>query len=220
MLPGKGRPVAGIDRAVYHRAWRYGVVRAHVTEVARALGAVRHLHVKGIRNAIAPPFLGPEEEGLLLVVVVHVRDVYRSTDGVAEIVLLIWRNDAGAAGANAVEVVLRVEEVVAHKLISVAVECARAALGFDFDGTGSVATILRAVVRSQHFELCDGIDAGIDVQRTVAAVIHVVAAIEFPVVVLDAATIHRERDTAVDTDCSFFLAGLVAHAGNQGNQSW
>ncbi len=192
------------------------VVRTNIAEVARTLGAVRYLHVEGVGNTIAPPFLRPEEKCLFLFLVVNAGDIYRTADGIAKIVLLIWWDHAGATGGNAVEVVLSVEQVVAHELIGVAVECAGAALGFDFDGTGSIAAILRAVVRGQHFELCDGIDAGVNVQRAVAAVIHVVAAIEFPVVVLDAAAVHGETDAAIDTDRSFVLSSLVAHAGDQG----
>ena len=92
------------------------------------------------------------------------------------------------------------------------------ALGFDFDRAGAVAAILRAVVRSQNLEFGDGINAGIDVQRAVAAVVHVVAAVEFPVVVLGAAAVHAESDAAVDADLRLVHSGLVAHAGDEGHQ--
>ena len=64
----------------------------------------------------------------------------------------------------------------------------------------------------------DGFQAGIDVQRAVAAVIHVVAAIEFPVVVLGAAAIDAEGHAAVDADRAFVLTGLIADARDQGDQ--
>ena len=59
------------------------------------------------------------------------------------------------------------------------------------------------------------VQAGIDVQRGVAAVVHVVAAIEFPVVVLGAAAVDAVGDVAVDADLAFILAGLIVDAGHQ-----
>ncbi len=76
---------------------------------------------------------------------------------------------------------------------------------------------MRAVIGRQHLEFCDRVEAGIDIQRIVAAIIHVVAAIEFPVVVLDAAAINAEDYFAVDSDRTFVLTRLIAYAWNQGD---
>ncbi len=97
-------------------------------------------------------------------------------------------------------------------------ECLRSALGLDFDRSRTVAAILRAVIRGQNFELRNRVNAGINVQRAVAAVIHVVAAVQFPVVVLGAAAVHAERNAAVDADLRLILSRLVAYAGDQRDQ--
>ncbi len=93
-----------------------------------------------------------------------------------------------------------------------------AGLGLDFHRARPVAAVLGAVIRGQHFEFGDGLQAGIDVQRAVAAVIHVVAAVQFPVVVLHTAAVDAEAYVAVDADRAFILAGLIAYAGDQRDQ--
>ncbi len=160
----------------------------------------------------------PEEEGLLFFLVVQSGNEYWTADRVSEIVLLIWSNNAGAARFSAVEVVLRVEHVVAHKLVGIAVERLRSALRFNFDCTRSVAAVLRAVVRSENLELGDRVDTGIHVQRAVAAVVHVVPAIEFPVVVFGAAAVHAESDAAIDADRRLVHPGLIAHARDEADE--
>ena len=180
--------------------------------------AVRHRHVITSRKPIFAPLLRPEEESLLLVLVVDSGDVHRAAEGITVVVLLVGRSDARAAGVCAVEVILRVEEVVAHKLVGIAVELIRPALGFNLDRAGTVAAVLGAIVRGEYFELSNGVDAGIDVQRAVAAVVHVVAAVEFPVVVLGATAIHAKGDAAVDADLRLIHSGLVAHARDQAHQ--
>jgi len=49
-----------------------------------------------------------------------------------------------------------------------------------------------------------------NVQRVVAAVVHVVAAVHFPVVVFVAATIDAVHHVAVDTDGAF-VPGLIGY---------
>src|SRR2546427_2785901 len=78
--------------------------------------------------------------------------------------------------------------------------------------------ILRAIVRSEHLEFGNSFQAGIDVERVVAAVIHVVAAVQFPIVVLHAATVDAEADIAVNSNGPFVLASLVTYARNQRHQ--
>ena len=86
----------------------------------------------------------------------------------------------------------RIEHVVADKFVGVAVELIGARLGLHFDRAGTVLAVLCAVVGSENFEFADGVDAGSHVQRAIAAVVEVVAAIEFPVVVFDAAAVDAE----------------------------
>ena len=88
-------------------------------------------------------------------------------------------------------------------------------LGLHFDRAGTVLAILCAVVGSENFEFADGVDAGSHVQRAVAAVVEVIAAIEFPVVVLDAAAVDAELSICSNADPTFVGARLVADAGNE-----
>ena len=90
-----------------------------------------------------------------------------------------------------------VEGVVAHKFVSIAVKLPWCPTWFRLHCTGAVAAILSAVIRGQDLEFRDGIDAGIDVQRCVAAVVHVVAAVQFPVVVLGASAVNAVSNVAV-----------------------
>src|SRR5947209_11305540 len=135
------------------------------------------------------------------------RDEDRSADGVSEIVLLVgslWRSRIGTLFPRAC-----IEEFVAQIFKGAAVECAGAGLGLDFDGAGPVAAVLRAVVGGEHLKFGDCFWVGIYVQRGVAAVVHVVAAIEFPVVVFGATAVHGVRDVAINSDLGIVLAGLA-----------
>src|SRR6266571_4185431 len=112
----------------------------------------------------------------------------------------------------------RVEDFVAQVLESTAVEGSTAGFGLDFYGTGAVAAILRAIVGSEDLKLGNGFRVGVNVQRSIAAVVHVIATIEFPVVVLRAATVHAVSNVAIDADGAFVLAGLVYDARREINE--
>src|SRR5207302_9752413 len=58
----------------------------------------------------------------------------------------------------------------------------------------------------------------IDVEGGIAAVIHVVATIELPVVVLGAAAVHAVSDVAIDADLAFIRAGLVDDSRSQSDE--
>src|SRR6202007_2451701 len=58
------------------------------------------------------------------------------------------------------------------------------------------------------------INARINIQRSIAAVIHVVAAIELPVVVFRAAPVEAEGNATIDADLPFVLPRLVANTGD------
>jgi len=106
---------------------------------------------------------------------------------------------------------MALKEIVAEILEGAAVELAGAGLGLDFDGAGAVAAVLRAVVGGEDFEFGDSFEVGIDVEGGVTAVIHVVAAVELPVVVLGAAAVHAVGDVAGHADQTFIGAGLADH---------
>src|SRR6266566_1447353 len=97
-------------------------------------------------------------------------------------------------------------------------ERAGARLGFDFHGAGAISAILCAIVGSEDFEFGDGLRIRIHVQGSVASIIHVVAAIKLPVVVLGAAPIHAIGHVAVDADLGVVLTRLADHAGRQINE--
>ncbi len=133
-----------------------------------------------------------------------------AADGVAEVVLFVGSlllRDISALFPR-----LGVEEFVAEIFEPAAMEGAGAGLGFDFDGAGAVAAVLRAVVRGEDFKFGDGFRVWINVERRVGAVVHVVAAVEFPVVVLGAAAVHGVGDVAVNADFCVVLSGLADNA--------
>src|ERR1035438_252804 len=185
--------------------------RAKIGKISGALSGGWNVLTDGVRVLLSAPFLGPEEKGLLLLGIVVVRNVNRTTDGVTEIVLLIRR--VGVARFAAGLPRFGVKEIIAQIFKSAAVEGTAAGLGLDFDGAGTVAAVLRAVGGGQDFKFGDRFEVGIDVQRGIAAIVHVVPAVEFPVVVLGAAAVHAKRDVAIDPDGAFVLVGLAHHTG-------
>ena len=135
----------------------------------------------------------------------------RAAEGVAEIVFLVL----GGVGRALIEIATVVENVVAVEFVDIPVKTAGAGFDFRFHSAGGVATILGSVVGSQHADFSDGINARIDVERVVAAVVHIVAAVHFPVVVFAAAAIDAVDHVAQNADGAFVLSGLVVHAGSE-----
>src|SRR5271167_2589819 len=88
-------------------------------------------------------------------------------------------------------------------------EGAAARFGFHFHSPRSIAAVLRTVIRGQNLDLGDGFGVWIDVQRRVAAVIHVVAAIHLPVVVLRAPAVNCVGYVAVHTNLALIRTGLA-----------
>src|SRR5438034_11100913 len=111
---------------------------------------------------IPPRFVGKEEESLLLIGIVMVRNENGTADGVAKIMFFV-RRFLGSR-ISAISPVLGIEELVAEILKGAAMERCAAGFGLDFDGAGTVAAILRAIVRSEDFEFRDSFGVGIDVQ--------------------------------------------------------
>src|SRR5271170_3036183 len=97
-------------------------------------------------------------------------------------------------------------------------ETAGARLGLDFNRAGTIAAVLRAVVGGKHLEFGDGVNAGINVQRGVAAVVHGIAAVHLPVVIFGSATIYAKGNIAGNADPGFILSRLIADAGYQGDE--
>ena len=84
------------------------------------------LKVLGTRSK--PPLLGPEEKCLALLRVVVARNIYRPAKRVAEVVLLV-----GRGRGCLIEVISRIEDVVAIEFVDVAVEAAGSGLQLRFD---------------------------------------------------------------------------------------
>src|SRR5438128_610287 len=120
--------------------------RAYIGEISRALGVRRNVRRRRgcMRVLFAAPFFGEEEEGFLFVGIVVIRNVDRSTDGIAEVVFLIRR--LMSRGVGAFFPGFRVEEIVAQVFEGAAVERSRAGFGFDFHRARTVAAVLRAIV--------------------------------------------------------------------------
>src|SRR5271157_899648 len=164
-----------------------GALRPGATGTARAghqaaLGARRYGSVVRLSDMIAPPFLREEKESLGPIPVVVPRDKYGTADRVAPIVLLVRRHVRQ-------EVIASVKCVVADKLVRVAVECTRAGLGLNLDRARTIAAVLRSVIRTEDADFGDRIQTRESHQRGVAAIVHVIAAVDFPVVVFGAAPI-------------------------------
>src|SRR6202044_795305 len=150
------------------------------------------------------------KECFLLVDVVMAGNKYGAADGATEIVLLISGNRSCAKLGG-------VEGVVADEFVQVAMERTGARLGFDFYGSRTVAAVLRAEIRSQHFHFGNRVNARVNIQRGVAAVVLGIASIPFEVVVFRAATVDAVgyRNSAGP---ALVLAGLVGHSRRQRNQ--
>src|ERR1700687_2639674 len=83
-----------------------------------------------------------------------------------------------------------VEHFIATVVESASVEGTAPRFGLHFDGARAVATVLSPIGGGKDLEFGDGFRVWIDVESGVRTVIHVVAAVELPVVVLGAATVH------------------------------
>ena len=147
----------------------------------------------------------------MFVLVVNAGDKHRPADGVSKIIFLVWRHGRLRESDG-------VKSIIANKLVGIAVKLAGAGFGFNLDRTRSAAAILRTIIGGQHLEFSDSIQAGINVQRSVAAVIHVVAAVQFPVVVFGASAVDAERNVAAHTDSGIILARLITDARYQCDQ--
>ena len=161
------------------------------------------------------PLLGEEEEGFFLVVVVVVGNVNGSTESVTVVVLLVRR--PGVFG-RVVKEIVGVKEVVAGVFEGTAMETRGSALGLDFNGAGAVSSVLSSIIGGQHPKFGDGLGIGINVECAIAPVIHVVAAVDLPVVIFGAPAVHAVGHAAIDPDPAFILACLADDAGSKINE--
>ena len=103
-----------IDRTIGKRTRR--LIGTQVVEIAIAFRVRGHRRVKHLAgNALDPPLLGPEEERLLLVGVVVIRNKDRPAYRVSVIVLVVLRH-------SALEIVSGIERCVANELVGITVE--------------------------------------------------------------------------------------------------
>src|SRR5450432_712319 len=205
------RAIKNGDHRTRRCRWAYLLGPVKAAKVPAALGGGRNSNVEWVRNSFLAPFLGPEKESLLLRFVVHAWDVDRPSNRVSEVVLLV----AGLGIGFPIEIIAGVELVVAHELVSVSVELVGARFGLNFYCSRTAASILGAVIRGENFKLADGVEAGIHVERGVAPVIHVVAAIQFPIVIFGAAAIDAIADIPGHPHGALILPGLTAHTRDE-----
>src|ERR1700744_3654503 len=111
------------------------------------------------------PFLRVEEKGLGRGRLVELGDEDRAAYGKSVIVFLVGRS-------RCLKVVPGVEVVIAEKLEQIPVKMFGARLGLREHRTRSVAAVLRSIIGGKHLSLGNGIDVGINVERSIAAVIH------------------------------------------------
>ena len=137
-------------------------------------------------------------------------DVNRAAQRVTEIILLVFRSRT-----RPIKIILCVEKIIAHELVHVSVKGVRSGLELRLHRSGGISSVFRAVVGGQNADFGNGVDAGENVQRVVAAVVHVIAAVHFPVVVFSTASVHRKDCVAGDPHGSFILSGLVVHSRGQ-----
>ena len=186
---------------------------AKIREVSATFRNRRYVLQNRRRVFLTAPLLRPEEERLIAIRIVVMGNENGAADGVAEVMLLVRR--LRFRRIRTLFPGTRVEDVVAQIFERAAVEALASRLGFDFDRARTVTAILRTVVRRQDLEFGDRFDVRINVQRCVAAVIHVVAAVELPVVVFGAAAVNAVLHVAVDADRAFILVRLAHNAGCQ-----
>ena len=173
--------------------------RRRLVRQARArLGNVRRidgvLHVgAGAGQDLAPLFV-VEEERLLLVGVVHVRDIERPADVVAEDVVVGRRARSRRSRADLVEEGVGVVVGGAVELPRLAMELLRAALERKAHGGARRNTVVRWIVRCQHVELGDGVLRRHDVHAAGAAAIVSLAAVDQPDVVALAQAVDAQRE--------------------------
>ncbi len=93
-----------------------------------------------------------------------------------------------------IEIIARVEEFIADKIVKVSMQSAGPGFRGHLHGTGCCPPILSSVIRSQHFHFLDRIQAGIHHQSAGCAIqpgIQHVAAVHLEGVVLDPAAVDR-----------------------------
>lgn len=96
------------------------------------------------------------------------------------------------------EEVAGVEIFIAEEFEEITVEVETAGFCNRLNRGGAITAVLRAIVGSQHCDAGARIDIRAGVQRSVAAVIPLVAANEFPVVALRAATVPAAGGAPID----------------------
>ena len=153
-----------------HRAGSTRILSARVCQigigkVASPFRGRRHIRRQALVLHHPPELLRVEEERLVPAVV-EMRYHHRSAHGKAEVVVA-ERGCRGNGRGQFVEVVVRVEHVVAEELVRSAVEVVGARFGHHVDLPAGAPAILRLVGAAQGHELRDGIHAGMRQSRHV-----------------------------------------------------
>ena len=138
-----------------------GVDRTYVAEVSLTLCERRHTAIE-VRLLVGggrfvTELFRPEKECLVLFSVIHVWNEYRSTNRESEIIPSVERS-----AFCLIEIVARVEFLVAQKFIAIAVPLRATTLRSHENRPGSCSPVHGAVVGSKHFYFLNRIKAGID----------------------------------------------------------
>ena len=163
-----GPCVGGLAHGHRTRRARISSTRVCKVRVGKdAIPFIRRRHIR--RQALVlhhPPALLRVEEERLVPAVVVMRYHHRSAHGKAEVVVT-QRGSRGNGRGQFVEVVVRVEHVVAEVLVRSAVEGVGARFGHHIDLPAGAPAILCLVGAAQGHKLRDGVHAGIRQRRHV-----------------------------------------------------
>src|SRR3954470_1409322 len=91
-----------------------------------------------------------------------------------------------------IEVAVRVQSIVAEELIRGTVEVARAGAGDHVDLSAGTPAIFRPISAALYLEFLDGIYTGRVQQAEVSSAIHVVGAVERPIILRKSVAVYRE----------------------------
>ena len=151
-----------------------------------------------------------EEEEQLAAIAVEAGQDHRPADVVAEVVEAV---DGLRSIQLVVEPLVGVEGLVTLRVEPAATELAAAALGDHVDGAAGTAAVLGLVVRRQHLDLGDRIEAGREERSGVGSRVEVGDAVVREVDRVDAAAVDGQPAEVVPAGC--LAIGGVDHARHQ-----
>src|ERR1035438_2828226 len=125
---------------------------ADVVEIPLAVCHRWRGSMKSLRYILFTPLLRPEEKRMVL--------PDRTAQVVPKVVLLVRRRRW-----KLIKIIARVEHVIAQKFVGSAMKLVRSGLRFHLNRAGRIASVLRTVVRRQHFHFLNRFQARSEERR-------------------------------------------------------